>query len=88
MQFRYRTSGCDVADALQTIQTELQTEALKDGSMPTWSSLTALGGKPWIVKGSPFLEDMERFPSTRLKTVFEGPDVHEELLYELFRVSL
>jgi hypothetical protein len=28
---------------------------------------------------------MERFPYPALKVVFEGPDVNEELLYQLFR---
>ena len=57
----------------------------------------------WLVKGVPWLEvntlnnsllldlmttqDMNRYPSPILKLVFEGPDVQEEVLYELCRVS-
>jgi hypothetical protein len=30
---------------------------------------------------------MNRFPSNRLRVEFDGPDVSQEVLYELFRVS-
>ena len=31
------------------------------------------------------MEDMNRFPSNRLRVEFDGPDVSQEVLYELFR---
>lgn len=32
-------------------------------------------------------KDMNRYPSPIVKLAFEGPDVQEEILYELCRVS-
>lgn len=47
---------------------------------------------PWInfprayhVKGTPWIEDMSRFPSSKLKVIFEGNALTEEELYVLFR---
>lgn len=37
------------------------------------------------VKGTPWIEDMSRFPSSRLKVIFEGEFLTEEELYVLFR---
>lgn len=33
-------------------------------------------------------QDLNRFASPIVKLAFEGPDVHEECLYEILRVSL
>lgn len=33
-------------------------------------------------------QDMNRFPSNRLRVEFDGPDVSQEMLYTLFRVSI
>lgn len=32
-------------------------------------------------------QDMNRFPSNRLRVEFDGPDVSQEMLYTLLRVS-
>jgi len=45
------------------------------------------GGRVWVVKGKQWTEDMNRFPSSRLRVEFDGPDVSQEMLYTLFRVS-
>lgn len=37
------------------------------------------------VKGTPWIEDLKRFPSTTLKVMFEGNPLTEEELYLLFR---
>ncbi|GME85558.1 unnamed protein product [Ambrosiozyma monospora] len=37
------------------------------------------------VKGTPWIEDLGRYPSSRIKIGFEGPDLTEESLYMLFR---
>ncbi|EGV63325.1 hypothetical protein CANTEDRAFT_135151 [Yamadazyma tenuis ATCC 10573] len=37
------------------------------------------------VKGTPWIEDLRRFPSSKLKVKFEGPSLTEEELYILFR---
>jgi len=39
------------------------------------------------VKGKQWTEDMNRFPSNRLRVEFDGADVSQEMLYTLFRVS-
>lgn len=37
------------------------------------------------VKGTPWVEDLRRYPSSQLKVVFEGEDLTEEKLYQVFR---
>lgn len=37
------------------------------------------------VKGSPWIEDLYRFPSRKIKVSLEGPDLTQEQLYLLFR---
>ncbi|ODV79918.1 mitochondrial inner membrane protein [Suhomyces tanzawaensis NRRL Y-17324] len=39
----------------------------------------------YAVKGTPWIEDLRRFPSLKLKVIFEGPSLTEEELYVLFR---
>ncbi|KAG8967252.1 mitochondrial escape protein 2 [Tulasnella sp. 419] len=39
----------------------------------------------WRVQGRPWNEDLNRFPSNIVKIEFEGPDVHQEILYDLLR---
>lgn len=38
-----------------------------------------------FVKGSPWIEDLSRFPSRKLKVIFEGSPLTEEEMYFLFR---
>lgn len=42
-------------------------------------------GRVWMVRGRQWTEDMNRFPSSRLRVEFNGPDVSQEMLYTLFR---
>ncbi|WWC89726.1 uncharacterized protein L201_004651 [Kwoniella dendrophila CBS 6074] len=42
-------------------------------------------GRIWVVKGRQWTEDMNRFPTGRLRVEFDGPDVSQEMLYTLFR---
>jgi hypothetical protein len=37
----------------------------------------------WIVRGRPWVEDLHRFPSKRLRIEFEGPDLTQEALYSV-----
>ncbi|RVD88473.1 uncharacterized protein DFL_002658 [Arthrobotrys flagrans] len=39
----------------------------------------------FLVEGRPWLEDLQRFPATRLKVEFEGQDISAEQLYTTFR---
>lgn len=41
--------------------------------------------RAYQVKGTPWIEDMSRFPSSKLKVIFEGEPLTEEELYVLFR---
>ena len=42
-------------------------------------------GRCWAVRGRQWMEDMNRFPSQRVRVEFDGADVSQEVLYELFR---
>ncbi|KAF8431788.1 RNA12 protein-domain-containing protein [Boletus edulis BED1] len=79
---KFAYCSTDRESALKDIEDELRAEADKHG-MPSWAGLD--WGNVWLVKGRPWLEDMSRYPSPLLKVAFEGPDVQEEALYELFR---
>ncbi|TFY60118.1 hypothetical protein EVJ58_g5342 [Rhodofomes roseus] len=57
--------------------------AAKHGGVPSWFGVSR--GDVWLVKGRPWREDMNRFPSNILRVSFEGPDVPEESLYDLLR---
>ncbi|GAA5970333.1 hypothetical protein JCM11641_001668 [Rhodosporidiobolus odoratus] len=58
-------------------------------------ALTRSGWKPWfalgrpsrtfLVKGRPWMEDMNRFPSREIRVAFEGAEIPQEELYEIFR---
>jgi len=63
----------------------LETEGASQSQGLRW---LAGGGRVWVVKGKQWTEDMNRFPSSRLRVEFDGPDVSQEMLYTLFRVSL
>jgi hypothetical protein len=41
------------------------------------------GMEAWIVRGRPWIEDLHRFPSKRLRVEFEGPDLTQETLYSV-----
>lgn len=41
--------------------------------------------RAFLVRGRPWLEDLHRYPASRLKIEFDGPDLSQERLYELFR---
>lgn len=45
-----------------------------------WATPQAL-----LVKGTPWIEDLSRFPSSQLKVIIEGESLTEEELYSLFR---
>ncbi|WVO14164.1 hypothetical protein L204_101795 [Cryptococcus depauperatus] len=60
---------------------------LRKGSEEDVKGLRAAagGGRVWVVKGRQWTEDMNRFPSNKLRVEFDGPDVSQEMLYTLFR---
>lgn len=41
--------------------------------------------RTYVIRGTPWIEDLHRFPAARIRVEFEGPDVDQEYLYSLFR---
>ncbi|KAF8803621.1 hypothetical protein BYT27DRAFT_7171768 [Phlegmacium glaucopus] len=83
VRFSYTPSDTPEGEQLSEIESSLRKESAKHGSLPSWLGLGR--GTIWLVKGSPWKEDMNRFASQILKITFEGPDIPEQLLYELCR---
>ncbi|KDQ13211.1 hypothetical protein BOTBODRAFT_188730 [Botryobasidium botryosum FD-172 SS1] len=71
------------SDVLRNVESFLRDEVEKQGGISTWLGLEH--GRLWLVKGKPWKEDLFRFPSPLIKVEFEGPDVHQEQLYEILR---
>ncbi|KAJ3477560.1 hypothetical protein NLI96_g10383 [Meripilus lineatus] len=82
VRFRY-TGGADDHAVLESILSDIKKAAAKQGGVPSWSGFKK--GDIWLVKGKPWREDLNRFASHIVKISFEGPDVHEETLYEVLR---
>ncbi|OCH95302.1 hypothetical protein OBBRIDRAFT_878653 [Obba rivulosa] len=80
---KFQYSAGEPQSALDTIIRDLRATATHHGGTPSWSGL--LGGNIWLVKGRPWREDMSRYASPIIKVAFEGPDVKDEILYELLR---
>ncbi|RDB21358.1 Mitochondrial escape protein 2 [Hypsizygus marmoreus] len=81
---RFSYDASDPNKALKTIEAQLKEEAAKHGGLPSWLG-GINGGSIWVVKGTPWREDMNRFASPIIQITFEGPDVHEQSIYQLFR---
>ncbi|KAG6833499.1 hypothetical protein H0H87_006071 [Tephrocybe sp. NHM501043] len=82
VRFAYTASDSEVA--LKTIEHELSEVTTTHGGVPSWLGLSK--GKVWMVRGTPWREDMYRYASPIIKVAFDGPDVQEQTLYHLFRV--
>ncbi|KAF9262196.1 exonuclease [Marasmius fiardii PR-910] len=80
---KFRFTSDDPENAVKDIESEFRSRVNESGGLPSWSGKHVNG--VWLVRGTPWLEDMRRFPSGLVKVSFEGPDVHEESLYNLFR---
>lgn len=63
----------------------LTTETKCDTSSLRGWQRTAGTGRIWVVRGRQWTEDLNRFPSNRLRVEFDGPDISQEVLYTLFR---
>ncbi|KAF4578617.1 mitochondrial escape protein 2 [Pleurotus pulmonarius] len=68
---------------LHELERLLNEEADNAGGLPSWNGIWR--GNVWLVQGSPWREDMNRFAFSMLRVTFEGPDVPEQTLYQLFR---
>ncbi|KAF9557696.1 hypothetical protein CPC08DRAFT_640029 [Agrocybe pediades] len=83
VRFSYVPPETEQGDECAALQTALNEQVVKDGALPTWWGLGS--GKLWLVRGSPWKEDMDRFASPILRFKFEGPDIQDQSLYELVR---
>ncbi|GJE86794.1 exonuclease [Phanerochaete sordida] len=75
--------GDSADEALAQIVADLRDAAAKHGGMPSWIGLPQ--GNVWLVKGKPWREDMNHYASPIVRVFFEGPDLREEILYDLLR---
>ncbi|KAF9070419.1 RNA12 protein-domain-containing protein [Rhodocollybia butyracea] len=83
VRFKY-TSPQSEDVALKNIEESMRNEAMANGGITTW--LGTRKANVWRVKGSPWNEDIvSRYSTPMLKVSFEGPDLPEETLYNLFR---
>ena len=79
LRFTYDSATTSIKDVEKRVQDYLAQEEQR----PWFNPFTGVRG--FEVRGRPWVEDLNRFPSPRLKVVFEGPDLTEESLYALFR---
>ncbi|KAI0807276.1 exonuclease [Fomes fomentarius] len=80
---RFKYNASEPESALQTIVQNLRESVHSHGGVPSWCGLPS--GEVWLVKGTPWREDMHRYPSPILKVAFDGPDVSDESLYRFLR---
>ena len=100
---RYSFQSSANEDALDDILRDLKSEGAKRGGFPSWlrmlhGNIWPVKGQPWrevrytdvfeIAFTMSTYQDLHRFASPMLKISFEGPDIREEELYDLLRVSL
>ncbi|KAF8350904.1 RNA12 protein-domain-containing protein [Amanita rubescens] len=81
---RFQYLEDDSNQALDDILTQTRHVISEYNGFPSWMG-GRQGGNAWLVKGTPWKEDMDRFASSMLKVTFEGPDVHEQSLFQTFR---
>ncbi|KAH9946331.1 RNA12 protein-domain-containing protein [Epithele typhae] len=81
VKFSYDASGA--CNSLNDILEKLREHVNSHGGVPSWIGMPS--GGIWLVEGQPWREDMNRMSSGIVKVSFDGPDVPEEKLYELFR---
>ncbi|KAH9857835.1 RNA12 protein-domain-containing protein [Lenzites betulinus] len=80
---KFKYSAEDTDTALPTILENLRENVHSHGGVPSWVGLST--GEVWLVKGSPWKEDLNRYATAIVKVSFDGPDVPEEQLYDLLR---
>ncbi|SCV02426.1 LAME_0H00276g1_1 [Lachancea meyersii CBS 8951] len=68
---------------LAEVNSMIQKNTAKESSKSVLSFVTRAAAFP--VKGSPWIEDLRRLPSTMVKIKFEGQPLIEEEIYSLFR---
>ncbi|GAA5851864.1 hypothetical protein JCM8547_000081 [Rhodosporidiobolus lusitaniae] len=65
----------------------IEKEAAEALNKSGWKPWFALGrpSRAFLVKGRPWMEDLNRFPSREIRVEYEGPEIPQEELYEVFR---
>ncbi|KAK2467090.1 hypothetical protein APHAL10511_001348 [Amanita phalloides] len=81
---RFQYLKDDSNHALDDILAQTRHVFAQHGGSPSWTG-SYRGGRAWLVRGTPWNEDMDRFASPMLKVTFEGPDIHEQSLFQTFR---
>ncbi|GBC02867.1 hypothetical protein RclHR1_04870010 [Rhizophagus clarus] len=77
VNFTFRVNNYQKEKALEEIIERIQ-NSLKDKKDVLWFNVNA-----HLVKGEPFIEDLiDRYPVSRLRIEFQGPDVLTETLYK------
>ena len=71
-------------DLVTSIEENLRITAKESSFFSYWGYFRRLP-QALQVKGTPWIEDLSRFPSRKLKVIFEGEALTEEQLYLLFR---
>ncbi|KAG9016840.1 mitochondrial escape protein 2 [Tulasnella sp. JGI-2019a] len=71
------------SQTVDEIETALRARIEKEGGIKSWNGFGR--GDFFRVKGKPWNEDLNLFPSSIIKVEFEGPDVHHEVLYDILR---
>ncbi|KAM6500724.1 RNA12 domain containing protein [Amanita muscaria] len=82
VHFQYQQDGSHSEPDKILSQVKLAFE--KHGGFPSWIG-SHHKGNIWLVRGTPWKEDMDRFASSMLRVSFEGPDVNEQSLFQTFR---
>lgn len=67
--------------SLDEVQKKVQTHLKDHIERPWFNPIKPM--EAWIVKGRPWIEDLHRFPSKKLRIEFEGPDLSQETLYSV-----
>ncbi|CEQ40813.1 SPOSA6832_02487, partial [Sporobolomyces salmonicolor] len=71
-------------EIVKTIEKEA-IAALAARNFKPWFNILGRPSQAFLVKGRPWMEDMNRFPSRELVVEYEGPEIPQEALYEIFR---
>jgi len=67
--------------SLDEIQKQTRQYLKTQRERPWFNPIKIMDG--FIVRGRPWIEDLHRYPSKRLKVEFEGPDLTQETLYSV-----
>ncbi|CAG8506974.1 6946_t:CDS:10 [Ambispora gerdemannii] len=83
VNFSFKTDPAWKTQALEDIREHVERHLENKHHVP-WFSISE--ARAFLVKGEPFIEDLaSRYPASRLRVEFQGPDVTTESLYNIFR---